>query len=287
MAYYQDPNIPYQNFSAPDPNQIRNDRFNQLASQYEINPVFINQLKEIGGIKKVIIVDNSGSMSSILKQPVKYDQFNNRYTRWMELRDFMYDAIDIISVTDQQGCDVYPLNNCKPIMNVRFKENIEFLFSTPPGGYTPLTRVYKQVLSDNAQEISERGLLIIIATDGEPTDDSNRTNIREFKQALTTVKSKYENTRAAGYSGKVYTNIIACTDDDQSMEYLNDWDNIIPRLDVTDDYVSERKEILRARGHNFKFSRGDYIVKCIVGSTSAYFDNLDEPSLSCPACVIS
>ncbi len=46
-------------------------------------------------------------------------------------------------------------------------------------------------------------------------------------------------------------------DDDQSMEYLNDWDKKIPNLDVVDDYRSEKKEIQACRGKDMPFSFGD------------------------------
>jgi hypothetical protein len=46
-------------------------------------------------------------------------------------------------------------------------------------------------------------------------------------------------------------------DDDQCMEYLNNWDREIPRLDVVDDYRNEKAEILKCQGRNFPFSFGD------------------------------
>ncbi len=41
------------------------------------------------------------------------------------------------------------------------------------------------------------------------------------------------------------------------MAYLNDWDKIIPNLDVIDDYKTEKEEILRWQGQLFPFSYGD------------------------------
>ena len=60
------------------------------------------------------------------------------------------------------------------------------------------------------------------------------------------------------------------------MDYLNNWDRNIPRLDVIDDYKNERNEILRAKGKNFPFSYGDYIVKSLIGSIDQELDNFDE-----------
>ncbi len=80
----------------------------------------------------------------------------------------------------------------------------------------------------------------------------------------------------------VYTTILACTDEENSMEYLNNWDKYIQKLDVVDDFRTERKEVLRAKGINFNFSYGDYVAKCLVGSTDPTVDNLiDETNKNC------
>jgi hypothetical protein len=41
------------------------------------------------------------------------------------------------------------------------------------------------------------------------------------------------------------------------MEYLNDWDKVIPNLDVVEEYRKERKQILECQGKDFPFSFGD------------------------------
>jgi hypothetical protein len=112
--------------------------------------------------------------------------------------------------------------------------------------------------------LGERKLLVIIATDGEPTDDFGKQDIAGFKTALL---SRGKN---------VYTTIVSCTDEDSTMDYLNSWDVNIPRLDVVDDYRNEKIEVLRAMGRSHPFSYGDYIVKILVGSMDPQLDNLDE-----------
>ena len=139
-------------------------------------------------------------------------------------------------------------------------------FRNKPQGRTPLPRVLNQVLDDISPSIqlTEQKLLIIIATDGEPTDDQGRTAITQFKKAL------------QRRTNKMYTTILVCTDDDESVDYLNRWDNELPRLDVVDDFRSEKRQILNAQGQSFRFSFGDYVVKCLVGSVDPELDKLDE-----------
>ena len=73
---------------------------------------------------------------------------------------------------------------------------------------------------------------------------------------------------------------MACTDDEQCMAYLNQADNAIPRLDVVDDYHSERQDILRAQGAGFHFTYADYLCKALLGPLDPYFDSLDSGSFN-------
>ena len=115
------------------------------------------------------------------------------------------------------------------------------------------------MLNDNSPAIlGERKLLIILATDGEPTDSSGRVNIIQFEQLL------------ASRPPIVFTNIICCSDDESSIGYLNRLDTQLPRLDVVDDFKSERIEVKRAKGGHFSFTFGDYVCKSLIVCENFY-----------------
>ncbi|CAF5012917.1 unnamed protein product, partial [Rotaria magnacalcarata] len=48
------------------------------------------------------------------------------------------------------------------------------VFAVPPAGPTPIVRTLRQVLQEKRLEIQERKLLILIATDGVPTNDNGQ-----------------------------------------------------------------------------------------------------------------
>lgn len=189
-------------------------------------------------------------------------------TRWDELKYFSKISLEIANIFNQEGSDVYFLN--RPMARcVRSADDLVPYMVNPPNGYTPLSRVVGTVLNNNsANFLGEKKLLILIVTDGEPTDDMGRADIPGFKRVL---QSRPPN---------VYTTIVSCTDEDDTMAYLNNWDRVLPRLDVVDDYRSEKEEILKVQGRNFKFSFGDYVVKSLLGSIDASLDNFDEKSAS-------
>jgi hypothetical protein len=87
-------------------------------------------------------------------------------------------------------------------------------------------------------------------------------------------------------NAKTYTTIVSCTDEDHTMEYLNNWDRTIPRLDVVDDFRNEKLEIIRAKGQQFRFSFGDYVVKSLIGSIDPEMDNMDEKRAEDGCCTL-
>jgi hypothetical protein len=163
-------------------------------------------------------------------------------TRWEELQYFASISIEIANLFND-STDVYFLNK-PPIRNIN---NIDYLLNflkqNKPNGYTPLNKIFNQVLNENINYIREKKLLIIILTDGEPTDDYGNGDIKNFKRSLL----------SRNPMNKIFVNIVTCTDDPDSVDYLNKWDRTIPNLDVIDDYKSEKDEVKRKNGSRYHF----------------------------------
>ena len=214
------------------PNLNSNNKKKQLQdiiNEHEINKKYAQKLQILQDFKIVFILDDSGSMNTPLKEsPLLSNNNNNnsnsslnkKITRWDELHYFSNIMLEIANLFNPNGCDVYFLNRTSN-MNVKDKEQLSRLFLLEsPQGFTPLTSKLNEVLNDNLFQLINRKLLIIIITDGEPTDSEGTINVQEFKDCLLKRPSN------------VYTTIAACTDDDLSVEYLNNWDKEMPRLGI-------------------------------------------------------
>ena len=268
LGYGNVPNPPPSYYPPPGqaaPNNVQRDQnFTNILMRYEINPEFAARLQKFLVMTKIVFIfDDSGSMNSILNDsPLNSSVF--KASRWDELKQFAKISLEIANIFNPEGVDVHFLNrpSARRVQNI---QNLEPFLANKPGGFTPIRRVLQAVLAENNRmQLAERKLLIIIVSDGEPTDDSGRSDIPGLKQIL-------QNRDAF-----VYTSIIACTDEDSVMDYLNNWDKYIPRLDLVDDYRNEKLEIQRARGQGFPFSYGDYVVKSLLGSLDSQFDFMDE-----------
>jgi hypothetical protein len=175
----------------------------------------------------------------------------------------------------RSGLDLYFLNRAT-MLNVTSSQQLHAVFSTPASGLTPITPVLQHVLQAKRAIAQERNLLVIIATDGAPTNAQGEVDTAALRHVLVSERD----------TSKVHVQFVACTDDDSTMAYLNEWDRKIPNVDVVDDYHSEKAEVLAAQGSNFKFSFGDYIVKILLGSIDPEFDLLDEKKVGGGCCTV-
>lgn len=124
-----------------------------------------------------------------------------------------------MNIFNPNGCtDVYFLN--RPTAHgVRTAEDLAAHFVQPPNGYTPIASLLNKVLNDNRQTaLAERKLLVVIVTDGEPTDDQGRGDVSGFRRSL------------ESRPPFVFTTIVSCTDEEDTMKYLNNWDKKIARF---------------------------------------------------------
>ncbi|CAF2980196.1 unnamed protein product [Rotaria sp. Silwood2] len=251
-----------QNFMS---DQERMAKFQQFIHRYKINATFASKLRGLDGYEIVFICDDSSSMNTELSDVS--GPYKKAPTRWNELKQTVSIVVDLASTLDPDGLDVYFLNR-QPMYNVQSSEELTNIIISGP---TPIVRVLRQVLKDKRNEIQQRKLLILLATDGVPTDDNGQPRIDGLRQFLLYERKPID---------RIPVTIIACTDDDECMSYLNNWDKDIPNLDVVDDYRNEKKEILSYQGKSFPFSYGDYVVKILMGGIDPWFDLLDERKIS-------
>eukprot|EP00808_Paulinella_micropora_P016168 g61033.t1 len=266
------PGAMYQGQGA-DLKQIQLNKLRKIAEQYELHGGAVNALRALEGYDIVILCDDSGSMNTPVAGggQASGDPFAQRSTRWHELKSRVVQILRIAVALDEDGIDIYFLNR-DGAKNVTDERQVEALFKEPPKGYTPLREAWTRMMKDYAR--SEKRLLTIIATDGEPNVMDEKGTLRvdspQFAQVL----------KARNRPAFFPVVIMACTDNDDEIAWLNGLDDKCPNCDVVDDYLTERKDILKVQGEAFKFSQGDYVVKTLLGSINPIYDNLDERKLN-------
>ncbi len=157
----------------------REELFREIINRHEINLEYANRLQVLQGYKIVFIFDDSGSMNTPLAEsPLNKQDTLLKASRWDELQYFAKISVEIATIFDPEGCSIYFLNRKpSPVHNICNESQVSPLFKSKPKGFTPLPRVLDKVLNDITRFVYEKKLLIVIATDGEPTDDKGKTEI--------------------------------------------------------------------------------------------------------------
>ena len=231
---------------------------NTIIEKYNISLFFAQELRQLESYEICIICDDSGSMCI----PVK--NLNNSFeTRWSEAQTSLKIITDIASMFDSSGIDIYYLNR-PPITNVFRSEELNNYrhFHDHPNGFTPLGETIQKVLEE--KKSCERNLLLIIFTDGQPNNLKLFMNVLENRKPI----------------DKIFISIVACTDDQSCVGYLNNLDKQIKNLYISGNFNSEKQQIQKVQGSKFTFTFGDYITKILLGSSNQNIDKLDEVKLS-------
>lgn len=255
------PDAPITSPSAPVVPDDKQARVRALCEHYQISPHFESVLWSLNEYHIIFVCDDSGSMNTTAG--------GNGYihkTRWDELKQVIGEVYDISLIFDPVGMDVHFLNR-QSWLNVRNRDVINDMFKPSPYGGTPLVTKLTEINRTYSQPgFATIRKLVIIATDGEPSDDSE-----PYRQLKSVLGKMVRNNMRIGF--------IACTDQDYQVEYLNDIDREYKEIDVSDDYLTERKQILKVQGVRFPFTYGDYVVKSLAGPIDSRLDNLDEVRL--------
>lgn len=242
--------------------QERMTKLSELARRYELSGGAVSKLRMLEDYDIVVIADDSGSMSQNA-HPVSPDNpYAKVPSRWDELCQRVGDIIDFATTLDKDGIDIYFLNRGNAT-NVTSREEVLNLFANPPFGKTPLLDTYQQVLKDKLSN-KENKTLILIATDGEP---NNKDDFIHFIMTRS-------NPRMCP------TSFMACTDNAKEIAWLNELDKSTPNVDVTDDYESEKAEVMTAQQGEVEFKKGDYLVKALLGAIDSTYGSLDKKMLT-------
>jgi hypothetical protein len=199
MTSFAPPPYHFNDSRQQQPQKSKMDRFKELIQRYEISEYFATKLRQLEKYEIVLILDDSGSMSTPVPSP-NQNAYTPIQTRWDELKATTRVVVEIATCLDADGIDLYFLNRGK-ISNCFSNQVVEDAFAAPPCGYTPISRILRQVFKDKAAVLVEKKMLLILATDGEPSNDSGTVDIATMKHILTSERDPY----------KVAVSILVCS----------------------------------------------------------------------------
>lgn len=261
-------------FSGYDLHADRDLKLQVLADAYHIRPAYASRLTAVRNFDVVILCDDSGSMKSFVNRPFAAQNPNGRRnTRWDELRNYVSVVIEMATAVGA-NCDVHFLNR-PPMRRVTSAAQLIPAFAADPVGFTPASAALEFIWAEKAVCLRERALLLIFATDGNPTDRIGNPDAQRF---LWLVRSK---------PPTCFMTILAFNDDKRAVAFLDDLVDkkklAVPGVNVIEEYMAEKESIEALRGEGFVFTFGDYVSKTFLGPIDPELDALDRPNASCCA----
>jgi len=208
---------------------------------------------------RIWILDNSGSMGKcdgkkLLNLKGKQAKQLVQCSRWEELCKSVEFHADLVATlkapTDfrllnrsfETGEQYFSISSMDPREMRKQAENVKRIMrASVPHNATPLTMHLNAVRSRIIEELDKltelgRRIVVVIATDGLPSDSAGKTNNRtkrEFRDALKDLQGL-----------PVWVVVRLLTDDSEVVEYWNDIDSEIEvPLEVLDDWMGEAAEI--------------------------------------------
>lgn len=215
-------------------------------------------------------------------------------TRWKELQGTLIDHAELagllqiptnfrlinkpsLSVGSQECSVAFTKRRMEsPDLYADVQEFLRVIRRTTPNGSTPLTKHLLELQQRIEQiqpflELEERSVVIVVATDGLPTDKDGRSTKEEQNDFLEVLRSIQKMS--------VQVVIRLCSKNDEIVQFYHNLDKDLElQVDVITDFLSEAKQI---HLHNKWLNYGISLHRCReMGFYNTIFDILNERQLT-------
>lgn len=239
-------------------------RIKKALDGYEIPEQMLEDIHALQNYDIIALCDDSSSMQTLTDSRDNHGQLMSRF---QELQENMKTVVKIGSRLDEDGMDIYFLNSDKKYTNVTDPTNVKNIFNFEPAGTTPLTQRLKEIMRIKTTNPK----LIIICTDGEPTNRDGRvtSQTKDEFEALLRERDVHNN--------KICIHL--CTDNDRVVEYADHIDQTVPNICVIDDFNTETQKVREYQGSGFTYDHGVHILRMLLGPVIPIYDLLTEERL--------
>mmetsp|Transcript_13254 Transcript_13254/g.17688 ORF Transcript_13254/g.17688 Transcript_13254/m.17688 type:complete len:342 (+) Transcript_13254:20-1045(+) len=236
------------------------ERVNHMKETLGLPDQYVQDLLKLVGTDIVVIADDSGSMNAIT-DPRKITE---PVTRWEELQQTLRMLVTMLLVVEHDEGFWLKFLNDPEWYKITDKDQLERIFTAKPRahGKTPLKANLEYLMKGYGSD--EKDTLLLILTDGEPSDCS-------FEELSQIIRNKNDD---------VYCSFAMCTDETNVVDRYNQVVDPIKGCDITDDYASERSEAIRFGN---KLSPYQWLAKMLLVKFPHY-DQLDERRLGPRSC---
>lgn len=236
-----------------------------IRVKYDIPIGLSNQLLLLSEHKIEFIVDDSFSMDC---------RSSRNETRWQEAQRNIKEMLEIISSVPTGNMEIRFLNQKNTVISLSregkdpetfLRESFYAIDEAFHNGTKGSTPVYTNLLNAcERQKSTGQPTAIYFLGDGIPNGGD-----REKEQIFSLLNFR------ANASTTPFT-FIACSNNQNDVEWMNEAEEIAPFCSAMDDYEAEKTEVEGDQGVVFPYSKGIFHVCRLVAALSPDLDGIDE-----------
>jgi hypothetical protein len=229
-----------------------------VIKKYNIHHLFSEHMSVLKNYKLVLCVDDSSSMNNAIIES------NNGcvLSRYEEIKTIIDMLINITKIYDNDGLDVHFLNK-NPVYNITDYGSVKHILDKIPSGHTPLRHITKGIF--HHYKYIDKPLLLIVVTDGLPTDNNGNENLEAYINLL---KKRNCDTN--------FISFLSCSEIEEDVHYLKKLSKNIENVSFLNTYNKENKIITSIKGASYRYTRGDHLARLLLTPIIEKIDIVDE-----------
>ncbi|MGI2028383.1 hypothetical protein [Endozoicomonas acroporae] len=214
------------------------------------------------------IIDNSMSMD--IQDGMVHPEVGVKMTRFEEAVYRLSHVADLLAHIPVMGIKIQSFTQEFPPIDtggtpaevaMQMKRCLDSIFMAKRLPSTPLYPAMLKSIEESERSVQSPPRIIYVFNDGEPNKGGSKEHIFELLKHRKAERSP--------------VCLVACTDVDSSVEWMNEADEQ-PNVHVVDDFQSEMREVKRHQGAAFPFTEGFYLMSTLLGPIDPLFDKADE-----------
>ncbi|MFI0434131.1 MAG: hypothetical protein ACH350_00185 [Parachlamydiaceae bacterium] len=226
----------------------------KVRNKYQIPMGLANKLSILSEYQLQFIVDDSSSMSN---------RSSGSESRWEEAKRNIREMLEICSCIPTGPIEIRFLNQQENVIRIERQgkhpeiflreayDQIDRAFARGPRGSTPIHACFQQAF----QRLNPANQPTSFYFFGDGVPDGGKSEEQQVFELLR---------KRPGAERSPFT-LIACSNKEQDVKWMNEAEEIAPYCSAIDDFQAERNEVMGDQGSVFPYTQGVFHVCRLVG----------------------
>ncbi|SCA62406.1 hypothetical protein SCG7109_AA_00220 [Chlamydiales bacterium SCGC AG-110-M15] len=250
--------------------EIKNQKLEKVVQMLGISPRYHNNLKDLWNYKIIALVDDFSFVERNINPSLD--------PSWSEIQEALILLLYLTHGLDETGLDIH-LSSSNRTREMREESQLEGLFNDKGDKGLSLFPSIGSLLEQC--ERNEEPIILVIFTNRIPCLSEKKVPAGQaFNEYM---KDREEN---LDLLKKLAFNFVVYSEDPNVLSYYRNLHGQFRGMNMREKYLCEKDEVERIFSGNRSLSKGDWLVKILLGGINRHINFIDAVPRTC-SCVIS